>query len=279
MLLFRPLISPSRRALSITSELCKGHSKWANIKGIKAANDQAKSAKQSKLLSEMTSAVVDGFDIKKNSRLAAVQDRFRQEGISMDTFDKYLEKLKNKKSTLCHTLVLGPGASTFIIEYEAEVPEKAAKDIKKLLASVDGSFRILPNDSRSMIYSQFDEKGIIRISETTSDGKKLTLTQAEEICIDVECEEILTINTDGAIQYEFICDPNHLYRISNELRDQQLEVEVSEKQFRPKMTVKVSTTEYVKVRDFYEILEADERIKGVYDNLDDEPTNKARVKV
>jgi transcriptional/translational regulatory protein YebC/TACO1 len=94
MLLFRPLISPSRRAFSITSELCKGHNKWANIKGIKAANDQAKSAKQSKLLSEMTSAVVDGFDIKKNNRLAAVQDRFRQEGISIDTFNKYLEKLK-----------------------------------------------------------------------------------------------------------------------------------------------------------------------------------------
>lgn len=45
----------------------------------------------------MTSAVVDGFDIKKNSRLAAVQDRFRQEGISIDTFDKYLEKLKVRK--------------------------------------------------------------------------------------------------------------------------------------------------------------------------------------
>lgn len=38
-------------------------------------------------------------------------------------------------------------------------------------------------------------------------------------------------------------------------------------QFRPRSTVQLTNAEYEEIRELYSLLEADERVKGVYDNL------------
>lgn len=93
--MLRSLVSYcSRRSLSITSELCKGHSKWDNIKHTKLAADAIKSQKMGKLMGELNNVVVDGFDPKKNKRLADVQEKFKREGIPLQMYEKFLDRIK-----------------------------------------------------------------------------------------------------------------------------------------------------------------------------------------
>lgn len=75
--------------------LAKGHSKWQNIKDTKQKMDKIRSQRITYLLNKMREATKSGgFDIKTNSKLIDLQNEFRAQSLPLDTFNRYLVKLK-----------------------------------------------------------------------------------------------------------------------------------------------------------------------------------------
>ena len=91
----RALLLLPRRSVVTSLPVLKGHSKWQNIKATKGKNDLIKSQKMNMLLKRVKTVVrQDGFDLKLNRKLADLQLEFKAAGLSLDTFNNYLVKLK-----------------------------------------------------------------------------------------------------------------------------------------------------------------------------------------
>jgi translational activator of cytochrome c oxidase 1 len=83
------------RLLSLSIPLSKGHSKWQNIKDIKGRNDSIRARSITFLLAKAKTAIKQGgFDVKTNLSLSKIQQEFREKGLPLDSFNKFLIKMK-----------------------------------------------------------------------------------------------------------------------------------------------------------------------------------------
>ncbi|HID46083.1 MAG TPA: YebC/PmpR family DNA-binding transcriptional regulator, partial [Chromatiaceae bacterium] len=70
-----------------------GHSKWANIKHKKAANDKKRGKLWSKLIREVTVAAKEGGgDIDANPRLRLAVDKAQGANMPKDTIDRAIKR-------------------------------------------------------------------------------------------------------------------------------------------------------------------------------------------
>jgi translational activator of cytochrome c oxidase 1 len=253
----------TRRQFSYTAEALKGHSKWQNIKAVKGKNDQLRSQKTNQLLKKVkTAAQQGGFDIKLNRKLADAQQEFRAAGLSLDTFNGYLTKLKNKPDLTFHFDMIGPSGSFFIIEAEGENKSKIQSSITKALKKI-GHFRFAPDS----LMSRFEEKGIIQI-----DGKKgekeIKVEDVEELAIELDCEEVVKIDEEDGPKLEFTTEIGNLNKVENALTEQGYTVELAEAQLIPLHPVPISDSDAAIVEKFYEQLQEIEEIKQIFDNVE-----------
>lgn len=69
-----------------------GHSKWANIKHKKAANDKKRGKFWSKLIREVTVAAKEGGDLNANPRLRLAVDKAQGANMPKDTIDRAIQR-------------------------------------------------------------------------------------------------------------------------------------------------------------------------------------------
>uniref|UniRef100_A0A7E4ZT02 Transcriptional regulatory protein n=1 Tax=Panagrellus redivivus TaxID=6233 RepID=A0A7E4ZT02_PANRE len=253
----------SRRQLSLSAELLKGHSKWQNIKATKGKNDLLKSQKTNLLLRRVKTAVsTGGYDLKLNRKLADLQLEFKSLGLSLDTFNNYLVKLKNKPDLTFHYDLIGPSGSFFIIEAEGENKSKIQSQIAKSIKKI-GGFRFAADS----LQNRFEAKGIVHISAKTADGKTLKVEDVEELAIELDCEEVTALNDDGE-KLEFTTEPNNVSKLESELAAKGYTIELAETQLIPLHAITVSEAESTLVEKFYEALQDVEEVKQIFDNID-----------
>jgi translational activator of cytochrome c oxidase 1 len=261
----------NRRQFSYTAEALKGHSKWQNIKDVKGKNDMARSQKTNALLKRVkTAAQNGGYDLKLNRKLADLQQEFRNAGLSLETFNAYLLKLKNKPDLTFHFDLIGPSGSFFIIEAEGENKGKIQSSITKALKKV-GHFRYA-NDS---LLNRFDEKGIVRIDAKSSDGKSIDVEDVEELAIELDCEEVVKIDEEDGPKLEFTTEVGSLNKVESSLTQKGFTIELAEAQLIPIHPIPMSETDASIVEKFYEQLQEVEEVKQIFDNIATSEPQKA----
>ena len=95
------LCNSFKRNINISkSSLYAGHSKWANIKHIKAAKDGEKAAMFTKLSRQLRLALQEGgsADPALNAQLRNVMDEALRKNMPMATIQNVIKKFKNNKS-------------------------------------------------------------------------------------------------------------------------------------------------------------------------------------
>lgn len=112
----------------------------------KGKMDMIKSQKTNFLLRKVKSAVQKGgFDLKLNKELAALQQQFRSEGLSLDSFNSYLLKLK----VLFSSLVVARTEGGWMLHINLF---KIARSIS-ISISIIYSFFVLPRGNRCLFLS------------------------------------------------------------------------------------------------------------------------------
>ncbi|CAD6197576.1 unnamed protein product [Caenorhabditis auriculariae] len=252
----------SVRAIATTPAMFKGHSKWQNIKATKGKNDMIKSQTTNLLLRKVRGAVSrGGFDLKLNRELAGLEQDFRSNGLSLDTFKNFLQKIKDKPEIEYSFDVIGPSGTFFIIQAETSNKKAFESDLRKYFNKV-GGFRLATDGG---VRNWFEEKGFIQI-DTKRSGKEVKLEEIEEIAIEKECEEVTEVDEDGR-KFELVCDAKEVNKIEGQLSKEGFTVFSAEAGFRALHPVTVPLADSTKIETFYELLQEDEQVRQIYDNV------------
>uniref|UniRef100_A0A914XID0 Transcriptional regulatory protein n=1 Tax=Plectus sambesii TaxID=2011161 RepID=A0A914XID0_9BILA len=213
-----------------------------------------------------------GFDMKTNSRLAALQQEFKEKNLPFETFEKFMDNLKNRPEKKFWLDVIGPGGSFFIIEIETDSKTRTSNLISKLFKQL-GQFRFSQDNN---VRSWFESKGVVVISanrpatgDQTAPLPAITLEQAEEIAINVDCEEVTAIeDEEGNPAFEILCEANAVDQVEQQLTEMNLRVLSADVEYRAMNTLQLDENSAKLTQRFYELIEENDEVLKVFDNVD-----------
>ena len=237
-----------------------GHSKWAQIKRKKAAND----AKRGKLITKHMRAIQAAArsggspDPAANVQLRNAIEAARRDDVPMDNIERLLAKLRGE----------GEGATRFEeVTYEGYAPggvavlvfaltdnrNRTAGEVRHVFSKHGGSL----GTSGSVAW-QFDRKGLIVLRDTSE--------EAQELAIELGAEDL---SEEGEV-LEVYVPAQEVYAVAKAFEEKGYKPETAEIAMIPQNPVKLAPDEAAKVLRLVEALEDLDDVQAVYTNLDPE---------
>jgi|MDSW01.1.fsa_nt_gb YebC/PmpR family DNA-binding regulatory protein len=238
-----------------------GHSKWANIKHRKAAQDKKRGKLFTRIIKEITIAARDGgADPDSNPGLRLAIQNAKGANMPKDTVERAIKKGAG-----------GDGANLAEITFEgyasngiAVFVEATTDNNNRTVASVRSVFNkyggnLGTNGSLSFI---FDRKGVFTINKTALEGKDIEELEME--LIDGGLEEMNDVD-DAIIVYTSFDDFGNMQSHLDALN---IEVANAELQRVPNNTTELDVENSRKVLRLIDKMEEDEDVNCVYHNLE-----------
>lgn len=146
-----------------------GHSKWANIKHRKGAQDAKRSNVFSKIAKDIIIAVRNGgTDPSMNIRLRAAIDKGRAANMPKDNIERAIKRGSGELEGVSYESFLyegyGPGGSAILVNVTTDNKNRAAADVRKFFAKFGGSL-----GEPNCVAWKFDTKGYIVIENIEED--------------------------------------------------------------------------------------------------------------
>lgn len=235
-----------------------GHSKWAQIKRKKGANDKKRSAMYSKHIRAIQAAVRSGGsgDPAGNLSLKNAIAAAKADTVPADNIDNAIKRAVGagegaadfKEQTYEG---YGPAGTAIFIEALTDNVNRTVADIRSVFNKRGGSM----GNSGSVAW-QFEKKGIILLTDTSE--------KAQEVAIENGAEDI-NESEDGL---EISTAPNDLYAVQDALQAAGFSVESGQITMIPSSTVAVAGDDAKKLLTLVEYLEELDDVQNVYTNAD-----------
>ena len=242
-------------------EIMAGHSKWANIKRRKWAQDAKKAAVFTKMARNITVAAREGGgDPDKNFRLALAIDQAKKVNMPKENIEKARKKgtgeLKGERIEECLYEGIGPAQVQFIVKSYTDNRNRSAAEIKHLFHKHGGDF--------ASVKWNFSEKGVIRVSKEEVEDKQLDSEDWELGLIDRGAEDI-KMEEEGMTIH---CAMGDLSSIKELLEENGVNIETADIEYIPHTAQKVEGEDREKVERFMEALEDCEEVNDYYNNCE-----------
>ena len=235
-----------------------GHSKWANIKHKKAAQDAKRGKVFTKIIKElMVSAKNGGSDPEANPRLRQAISNAKAANMPNDTMARAIQKGAGELEGINYEEMtyegFGPGGAAILMDIMTDNKNRTVAEIRHLMAKYGGNLG--ENGSVSWM---FEKLGQISIVANGHDENKVF-------------EEVLEI---GA--YDFILsdnvflittDPTNTVELSDQLMDKGYTVTSTGIEMVPKNILKVEGDDVKKLINLIEHLEEHDDIQNIYSNF------------
>ncbi|MDX2007900.1 MAG: YebC/PmpR family DNA-binding transcriptional regulator [Meiothermus sp.] len=235
-----------------------GHSKWAQIKRKKAANDAKKSKVVSKYLRLISAAARSGgsADPAANASLRNLVDAAKSAGVPSDNIDRLLKRMAGGEGeTSAYEEITyegyAPGGVALIVNTTSDNRNRTASEVRHVFSKHGGSL-----GATGAVSWQFDRRGYIWL-EANSEAAQEAAIEAGALDI-VEDEEGLEIYTD----------PHEVFSVANFLQGKGFKPEDTEVSLIPQNTMALSPEDAEKVLRMVEALEDLDDVEDVYHNLD-----------
>ncbi|MBW6393718.1 MAG: YebC/PmpR family DNA-binding transcriptional regulator [Thermus sp.] len=234
-----------------------GHSKWAQIKRKKAANDLKRGKIISKHLRAIQAAARAGGSPypEANVQLRNAIEAARADDVPMENIERLLQKLQGggEGAEQYEEIIYegyAPGGVALLVYALTENRNRTAGEVRHVFNRYGGSL-----GATGSVAWQFERKGVI-VCQNSEAAQEAAI---ELGALDLEEEgESLTIYTD----------PAEAYRMAEELKRRGIPVEAVEVVQHPQNTVALPPEEAAKVMRLVEALEDLEDVQHVYTNLD-----------
>lgn len=169
-----------------------GHSKWANIKHKKAANDKKRGKLWSKLIREVTVAAKEGGgDINANPRLRLAVDKARAANMPNDTVDRAVKRGAGGEDDSNYDEIryegYGPGGVAIIVDCMTDNRNRTASEVRHAFTKHGGN---LGTDG-SVAY-MFNKRGIVSYAPGADEDALM------EAALEVGAEDVV-VGDDGSI--------------------------------------------------------------------------------
>ena len=235
-----------------------GHSKWANIKHRKGAQDAKRGKIFTKLIKEITIAArIGGADLEANARLRLAVDKAKQANMPKDNIERGIKKGTGDLDGVTYEEGIfegyGPGGVAIIVEFMTDNRTRTVADVRHAFNKYGGSLGV----SGSVAF-MFDRKGQIIFSDD-NDFETIFDAALEAGAEDVKEE-------DGII--EVITDPADFETVRNELEKQGLKFQSAEVTMIPQNLNPVAGKQAESLMKMIDVLEDNDDVQNVHANFD-----------
>ena len=236
-----------------------GHSKWANIRHRKGAQDAARAKRFAKFSKEiMVAAAQGGPDLETNSSLRLAVAKAKAQSMPKKNIESAIAKATGSGDAASFKEISYGGnvsGVTFLVKYLASNENKVAAEIQHLFSKAGGSVT-----GASAVGYVFDRKGVLEIPNTYGDEDTVMMMALEAGAEDFEA---------GEATYFVYTDPSSFSVVKEALEKQGIEeFKTAEVKYLPNMEHKVTPEKAQKILTFIEKLEDEDDIQDVYHNLD-----------
>jgi YebC/PmpR family DNA-binding regulatory protein len=236
-----------------------GHSKWANIKHRKAAQDAKKGKIFTKLIREITVAArVGGDDLNSNPRLRTAVLKARENNMPMDNIERAIKKGTGALEGSTYEEVryegYGPGGVAIMVECMTDNKNRTTPEIRTIFSKNGGNL----GETGCVAYL-FDKKGVINI-----DANATTEDKVMEILLDYDIEDIKTEDNTIVVYTA----PEKFNDILEVIRSNNLPTLNSEITYVPQTTVHLEGQKASQCLRLIEALEDHDDVQSVHANFD-----------
>lgn len=234
-----------------------GHSKWANIKHRKAAQDAKRAKVFTKLIRELTVAAREGgSDVDANPRLRIAVDKALAANMTRDTVER---NVKRGAGELDGQIVedvryegYGPGGTAVIVECMTDNLNRTVSGVRHAFVKSGGNLGT--NGSVSYL---FDKKGVISYESGADED------QVMEAALEAGAEDVIT-NDDGSIDVYTL--PEDFDTVNNALEATGLESVDAEVTMVPSTKAELDATTAPKFLRLVDMLEELDDTQEVFSN-------------
>ena len=238
-----------------------GHSKWANIKHRKAAQDAKRGKLWTRIIKELTIAARDGGpDPDSNPRLRTCIQNAKGANLPKDTMERAIKKGSGADASDLMEMTFEGYANNGIavfVECTTDNNNRTVASVRSIFSKNGGELG--KNGSLGFL---FDRKGVFTIDKEVLGERDLEEFEME--LIDGGLEEMEVLDDSVMIYVSF----DDFGLMSSHLEELKLEVKSSELQRIPTTTTALDVDSAKKVLKLIEKMEGDDDVNTVFHNLE-----------
>ena len=236
-----------------------GHSKWANIKHRKAAQDKQRGKIWTKLIREVTVAArAGGGDPGANPRLRLAMDKAFGANMPRDTVDRAIKRGAGATEGDDYEEIryegYGPGGVAVMVDCMTDNRNRTASDVRHAFTKYGGN---LGTDG-SVAYL-FAKQGIISFQPGTDEDRLM------EAALEAGAEDVVS-NDDGS--FDVITSPDEYAAVKDALTDAGFDTAMGEVTFNASTSAELDRDTAERLLKMVEMLEDLDDVQEVYHNAD-----------
>ena len=231
-----------------------GHSKWANIKRKKGANDAIRGAMTTKISREITIAVkMGGADPAGNMRLKLALSKAKANNVTKDNINRAIQKGLGASDTSNYEEITyegyGPGGSAIMLDILTDNRNRTAANIRHIFAKHGGN-----------LGENGCVKAVFVVDKETFDDEDTLM----EIAMDAGAEDF---EVDDDV-FEITAAPEDFNAIESALAEKGIETVSAEITQVPDTTVTLKGDDVEKMQKLLDALDEDDDVQNVYGNYE-----------
>ena len=236
-----------------------GHSKWANIKHKKAAQDAKKGKVFTKIIKELTIVSRDGgSDPDSNPRLRQAISLAKSANMPNDTIERAIKKGAGELDGINYEEILyegyGPGGIAIIMNALTDNRNRTVAEIRHLMNKYGGNL----GEAGSVSW-MFRHKGQIIIDATSINEDTFI-----ENVIDLEIEDLQT----QKLEFTILTKPSDLFQIVDQIEKKGYPIKSSTLEYIAKSYVKIEGSMVDKAITLMDCLDSHDDVQNIYSNLE-----------
>ncbi|APB80495.1 TPA: YebC/PmpR family DNA-binding transcriptional regulator [Pasteurella multocida] len=233
-----------------------GHSKWANIKHRKAAQDAQRGKIFTKLIRELvTAAKLGGGDVNANPRLRTAVDKALSSNMTRDTINRAIERgVGGGDDTNMETKIYegyGPGGTAVMVECLSDNANRTISQVRPSFTKCGGNL-----GTEGSVGYLFSKKGLILI--TSGDEDVIMEAAIEAGADDVQVQE------DGS--FEVYTAWEELGAVRDGIESAGIKIDNAEVTMITSTTVELDAETAPKLLKLIDMLEDCDDVQNVYHN-------------
>ena len=236
-----------------------GHSKWANIKHRKGAQDAKRSKEFAKFAKNITVAAMSGLpDPEANPSLRLAIAKARAKSMPKKNIEAAIDKAKgNTGGEGFKELVYAANVAgvSFLINCLTDNTNRTSSEVQHIISKAGGSV-----SGASSVSYIFDRKGVLELARENQDEEEMMMTALDAGAADFEADEEM---------FYIYTDPSDFSDVKDKLEANGLtEFKTAEVKYIPNQEVKVPQDKAEKILNFIDNLEDNDDVQDVFHNLD-----------
>ncbi len=236
-----------------------GHSKWANIKHRKAAQDKKRGKVWTKLIREVTIAArASGGDPSANPRLRLAMDKALAANMPRDTIDRAIKRGGGSDDAENYEDIryegYGPGGVAVMVDCMTDNRNRTASEVRHAFTKYGGNL-----GTDGSVGYLFTKQGVISFQPGTSEDAVI------EAALDAGADDVV-VNEDGSL--DVITAPDLFAAVCIALSAAGLDTSVSEVSYNAAVQVALDRDSAEKLLKMIDLLDDLDDVQDVYHNAD-----------